>query len=108
MVRLRCYKVVNLFWTTLWLMKVRPLSTFAQKEVSESFFLVEVGPSNNDCAAFVSRFGNCLCVFLDFLVLTTLPKKVGKFGVTIEFKFVDIVATFFDEEINKLPFIYLY
>ena len=81
------------------------------RKLPQSFFLVGVGPSNNDCAAFVSRSNcnsNCLCVFLDFLVLTTLPKKVGKFGVTIEFKFVDIVATFFDEEINILPVIYLY
>ena len=78
------------------------------RKLPQSFFLVEVGPSNNDCAAFVSRFGNCHCVFLEFLVPTNLPKKVGKFGVTIEFKFVDIVATFFDEEINKLPVIYLY
>ena len=30
--------------------------------------------------------------------MTTLPKKDGKFVVTIEFKFVDIVATFFDEK----------
>ena len=27
------------------------------------------------------------------------PEKIGKFGVTIEFKFVDIVATFSDEKI---------
>ena len=33
------------------------------RKLPESFFLVEVGPSNNDCAAFVSRFGNCYCVF---------------------------------------------
>ena len=40
----------------------------------------------------------CFCVFSNSLVVTTLPKKDGKFVVTIEFKFVDIVATFFDEE----------
>ena len=28
---------------------------------------------------------------------TTLPKKVGKFGVTIGFKFFDIVPALFDE-----------
>ena len=32
---------------------------------------------------------------------TTLPKKDWKFGVTIEFKFVDIVATFFVEKKSK-------
>ena len=36
------------------------------------------------------------------LVPTTFRRKFGKFGVTIEFKFVDIVATFFDEKNIKM------
>ena len=51
----------------------------------QSSLLVEVGPLNNDCAAFVGRFTNYVCVFLDSLVATTLPLKIGKFGVTIKF-----------------------
>ena len=87
------YKIVNRILDNV---MVDESETFGGvRKLPQSFFLVEVGPSNNDCAAFVSRFGNCHCVFLDFLVPTNLPRKVGKFGVTIEFKFVDIVATLF-------------
>ena len=60
------------------------------RKLPQSSLLVEVGPLNNDCAAFVGRFNNYVCVFLDSLVATTLPLKIGKFGVTIKFKFVNI------------------
>ena len=61
--------------------------------------LVEVGPPNNNYAAFVGRFNDYIfAFFLDFSVPNALPKK-DCLGVTIEFKFVDIVATFFDEKI---------
>ena len=45
------------------------------RKLSQSFSLVEIGPPNNDCASFVDRFNNYVCVFLDFLGPTILSKK---------------------------------
>ena len=64
----------------------------------QSFFFVEVGPPNNSFSAFVGRFNNYVCVFSDFLVPITLPEKDWKIWCPIEFKFVDIVATFLVEK----------
>ena len=35
------------------------------RKLPQSYFLVEVGPPNDDCSAFVGRSNTCLCVFLD-------------------------------------------
>ena len=40
------------------------------------------------------KTGTLYLIFRKFL-----RRKIGNFGVTIEFKFVDIVTTFFDEKI---------
>ena len=36
------------------------------RKLPKSYFLVEVGPPNDDCSAFVGRSNTCLCGFLDF------------------------------------------
>ena len=55
----------------------------------------EVGPPNNNCAAFVGRFNDYVLAFSwTFQCRPLFRRKIGKFGVTTEFKFVDIVATF--------------
>ena len=71
----------------------------------QSFSLVGVVPPNNNCAASVGRFGNYFFAVFFFNIFQRRPlfrRKVGKFGVTIEFQFVDIVATFFDEKNPKM------
>ena len=67
------------------------------RKLPQSFFLVKVGPPNNQSAAFVGRFDNYV------LVLTKCPslfrRKVGKFGVAIEIKFTDVVTAFVNKKI---------
>ena len=66
------------FLNMFWLMKVRSLSTLNKKrcqKLPQSFLFLEVGPPHIDCASFVSRFNNYVCVFVDFLVPTILSKK---------------------------------
>lgn len=70
----------------------------------QSFSLVEVVPPNNNCAVSVGHFGNYFFAVF-FFIFQRRPlfrRKVGKFGVKIEFQFVDIEATFFDEKNLKM------
>ena len=70
------------------------------EELPQSFSLVEVVLPKNNCAAFVGALVTIsLRFFLIFQRRPLFRGKVGKFGVTIEFQFVDIVVTFFDEKI---------
>jgi len=66
--------------------------------VSESLpqiFLVEVGPPNNQSAAFVGRLDNYVFALTKiFKCRPLLRRKVGKFGVAIEIKFIDVVTAF--------------
>ena len=61
-----CLAVVSLivFLRMFCLIKVRSLhKNRGVRKLPQSFFLVEVGPPNNDFTAYVSRFNSCLCVF---------------------------------------------
>ena len=65
----------------------------------QSFFLVKVGPPNNYRAAFVGRFGNYVIAFTkSFKRRPVFRGKVGKFSVTTEYKFVNVVTAFFGEK----------
>jgi len=60
--------------------------------------LVKVGLPNNQSAAFVGRFD--IYVFALTKIFLRRPlflRKVGRFGVTIENKFIDVVAAFSKE-----------
>ena len=96
------YKIVSRVFENVLVDEIEIFVNFSIKrgirKLPQSLSLVEVGPPNSDCASLVGRFNNYVCDFFDFLVPTTLPKKSGKFGVTIEFKFVNIVRTFFYEK----------
>lgn len=70
------------------------------RKLPQSFFLVKVGPPNNYRAAFVGRFDNYVIAFTKFFKRRPLFRgKVGKFSVTIEFKFVNVVTALFGEKI---------
>ena len=63
-----CLAVVLLivFLRMFCLIKVRSFNFCIKRGVRklpQSFFLVEVGPPNNDYTAYVSHFNSCLCVF---------------------------------------------
>ena len=70
------------------------------RKLPQSFFLVKVGPPNNYRAAFVGRFDNYVIALTKIFKRRPLFRgKVGKFSVTIEFKFVNVVTAFFGEKI---------
>ena len=58
----------------------------------QSFFLVEVSPSNNNCAAFVGRFNDYICVSADHSSKERLENLVnagkGFFNVLFNLRFV--------------------
>ena len=71
------------------------------RKLPQSFFLVKVGPPNNYRAAFVGRFDNYVIAFTKIFKRRPLFRgKVGKFSVTIEIKFVNVVTAFFGEKIS--------
>ena len=56
---------------------------------------VEVGPPNNQSAAFVGRLDNYVFALTKiFKCRPVFRRKVGKFGVAIEIKFIDVVTAF--------------
>ena len=65
------YEMINRIFDNVLVIKVRSLSTLAIKggarKLPQSFFLTEVGPPNNNRAAFVGRFNDY--VFAFFLVI---------------------------------------
>lgn len=68
--------------------------------MSQSFFLIKVGPPNNYHAALLGRFNNYVIAFTEIFKRRPLFRgKVEKFGVTIEFKFLNVVTAFFGEKI---------
>ena len=70
------------------------------RKLPQSFFLVEVGPPNNQSAAFVGRFEYYAFVLAKIFQCHVLfRRKVGKFGATIEIKFIDIMTAFINEKI---------
>ena len=72
------------------------------RKMPQSFFLVKVGPPDNYRAAFVGRFDNYVIAFTKIFKRRPLLRgKVGKFSVTIEFKFVNFVTAFFGEKIKR-------
>ena len=63
----------------------------------QSFFLVEVSPSNNNCAAFVGRFNDYICVFFTLFSADHSSKErlenlvnagKGFFNVLLNLRFV--------------------
>ena len=65
----------------------------------QNFFLVKVGPPNDQSAAFVGRFDNYIFALTKILKCRSLlRRKVGKFGVTIENKFIDVMTAFVDKK----------
>ena len=67
------------------------------RKLPQSFFLVKVGPRNDQSAAFVGRFDNYIFALTKILKCRSLfRRKVGKFGVTIEIKFIDVMTAFID------------
>ena len=65
------------------------------RKLPQSFFLVKVGLPNNQSAAFVGRFDNCVFALTKILKCRSLfRRKVGKFGVVIEIKFTDVLTAF--------------
>ena len=72
------------------------------RKLPQSFFLVKVGPQNNYRAAFVGRFDNYVIAFTKIFERRPLFRgKVGKFSVTIEFKFVNVMTAFFGEKLER-------
>ena len=70
------------------------------RKLPQSFFLVKVGPPNDQSAAFVGRFDNYIFALTKILKCRSLfRRKVGKFGVTIEIKFIDVMTAFIDKKI---------
>ena len=69
------------------------------RKLPQSFFLVKVGPPNDQSAAFVGRFDNYIFALTKILKCRSLFRtKVGKFGVTIEIKFIDVMTAFIDKK----------
>jgi len=87
--------------TICWLAEVRSLSTLAESgKLPQSFFLVEVGPPNSQSAAFVGRLDSYVFALTKIFKCRTLfRRKVGKFGVAIEIKFIDVVTAFVNKKI---------
>ena len=72
------------------------------RKLPQSVFLVEISPLKNQSATFVSRFDNYVSALTDTKIFKRRPlfgRKVGKFGVTIEIKFIDVMSAFIDEKI---------
>jgi len=70
------------------------------RKLPQSFFLVEVGPPNSQSAAFVGRFEYYVFVLAKIFQCHVLfRRKVGKFGATIEIKFIEIMTAFINEKI---------
>ena len=70
------------------------------RKLPQSFFLVKVGPPNDQSAAFVGRFDNYIFALTKILKCRSLLRRnVRKFGVTIEIKFIDVMTAFIDKEI---------
>ena len=74
------------------------------RKLPQSFLLLEVGPPTKTApplsAALIIVFAFFFLFFFFFLSFLCRPlfrRKVGKFGVTIGFKFFDIVPALFDE-----------
>ena len=75
-------------------------------KLPQSFFLVEIGPPNNQSAAFVGCFDNYVFALTKIFYRRSLfRRQFGKFGVTIEIKFIDVMTAFIDE--SKAPRKYL-
>ena len=65
----------------------------------QNFFLVEVGLPNNQSDSFVGRIDNYVFALTkDFRCRPLFQTKVGKFGVTIEIKFIDVVTAFMNKK----------
>jgi len=79
------------------------LSTLAEKrcqKVATELFLVEVGLPNNQSDSFVGRIDNYVFALSKaFRCRPLFQTKVGKFGVTIEIKFTDVVTAFMNKKI---------
>ena len=70
------------------------------RKLPQSFFLVKVGPPNDQSAAFVGRFDNYIFALTKILKCRSLfRRKVGKFGVTIEIKFIEVMTALIDKKI---------
>ena len=70
------------------------------RKLPQSFCLVEGRPVKQPSAAFVGRFENYVFALTKiFLSRYLLRRKVGKFGVTIEVKFIVVVTAFIEEKI---------
>ena len=70
------------------------------RKLPQSFFFVKVGPPNDQSAAFVGRFDNYIFALTKILKCRSLfRRKVGKFGVTIEITFIDVMTAFIEEKI---------
>ena len=96
------YKVVNSALDNLLVSGGEIFIDFSVKsgvrKLSQSFFLVKVGPPNDQSAAFVGRFDDYIFVLTKILKCRSLfRRKVRKFGVTIEIQFIDVMTAF----INK-------
>ena len=98
------YKVVNSALDNLLASRGEIFIDFSKKEVSEScrraFFLVEVRLPNNQSDSFVGRIDNYVFALSNvFRCRHLFQTKVGKFGVTIEMKFIDVVTAFMNKKI---------
>ena len=69
------------------------------RKFSQSFFLVEVSPPNDQNAAFVGCLDNYIFALTKILKCRSLfRRKVGKFGVTTEIKYIDVMTAFIDKK----------
>jgi len=69
------------------------------KRFRKASFLVEVSLTNNQRDSFVGRFDNSVFALTKFIRCRPLfQTKVGKFGVTIEIKFIDVMTAFINKK----------
>jgi len=70
------------------------------RKLPQSFFLVEVGPPDNQSTAFVGRLDNYVFALAKiFKCRPRFRRKVRKFGIAIEIKFIDVVTAFINKNI---------
>jgi len=70
------------------------------RKLPQRFLLVEVGPQNNQSAAFIGRLDNYVFALTKIFKCRPLFRgKVGKFGVAIEIKFIDVVTAFVNKKL---------
>jgi len=76
------------------------------RKLPQSFFLVEVGPPNNQSAAFVGRLDNYVFALAKIFKCRPLfRRKVRKFGVAIEIKFIDVVTAFVNKKSREVSWL---